>query len=781
MRRILALALAAAQLAAAWPRPGPGIAAVGGGGDPFLALEDSPEWGTGGSVVDLTTAIPKFRPLEYDYGTVEGIPLDTTGWATVTPASCTAAAVQAAFAAVAVEETVVDLSACSEIHSTSVGGGANHLVYNYSDVRHRIVFRGNPTTRTKIIIDGVDPRTLPGSGGGISEFAFLLGTNAVAPNVATWTWTVGRELNATILGSSAPITELYPDDPVMVGIDDLPSPYNGSGRGMEARLVRRVVCSKWDDGSEHPTGCGSTYGVTLNNTFKIDRPIVADFRTAGPYKWSSLITGAYIQQLERHGGTATNGLFEYIGFENLEFEHEYKWVARDFASAVRVTTADKVWFKNVRFGAWGASKLTLNYSNSEPTTSNVLLIRSILDEEVWKPECIGTISAATTTNPVVATFDVLADCSGDGAWGELGGSSGIGDNGYNSVNPVIYIDPECPVTELRGLHSMKHDADLPDTGITEVDLVLPDVNGTTITDTTPDCWAVNLTQFGDAAVYSDVGSTGLQIIDSILQNTRVGLIIQGGWDTVVAYSYCYTQAGHHAGRCLFDHAGMGPYLWMANQSNGQYFTTMASSPAAGRGQGPHGVLAFNELLDDGTVTNDAYGGMDSSNLGYLLNEIQDQSGTATHFLTLFGNVFEGGQTAGAGSYLDDCDNGDNDSCADAIETTSGIHQVNDFRETGNLWTSFNIDAELSPYSGGDQNPTSITPESEAGDSNEGTELSVGDRGRGYPDDLFYDVEPAWFCPEASPWRSVGADKYTAGSALKIPARRRAEGLSCTQP
>lgn len=757
----------------------------------FLRLEDSPLWGTGGSIVDLTVAVPQFRPLEEARGTASpALPLDTTGWTQINVSTCTEAAVEAALASISVEETVVDVSACSLI--PLIGDeelGHIRLDAGVTPIRKRIVIRGNPTTRTRFAREELAPTFGPGGNipdgdSGHREYALAIGNTLGAfPSLASWTWDVGLSMGDLIVGSNQAITGVYPGDVVKLGVQ-LPAEYDSQGRGSDARNVRRVLCARWDDGTEQPPGCAATYGLVANNRLRIDSPLTTHFGTGGPYAFSPGITAPTISHVENSGAPSpANGIWEYIGLENLEFEHEAPYIVQDFHPAVRFGQIRDLWFKNVRFGPWGATKLS-GPAVSSAGADGVLVLSSFMDGEVWKPECTGTIASITATNPLTMVVNTHPKCTSDAAWGEsiaVGGSSsqGIGVNGYSGNNPAIFIPDSCEVPELRGVWSMRHDADLPDTGIATIDLVIPGIDGTGISNLTPDCYYVNLTQFGDAAVYSEVATSQLQIANTPFTNTRVGILVQGGWETLSLYNDFHTDPNHHAGRGLFDHDGMGSYAWEGNVSNGQQIAMIAGSPANGPGHGPHVILGRNEFVDDGTVTATAYGAMPNGNLGYLLNESSNQDGLANHFFVIAGNVLEGNWNGGASDKLDSCDNAGASDCSQELPPSgTGVYWVNDFYETGNLWKGFDIDAFLTQSP--DLNPTSFR-DSDATEANEGAELSPSDRARAYWHSMVYSDVPAWWCVESGPFPSVGAPHYTEAQPAMLPSTRRRLGLSCTNP
>lgn len=762
--------------------------------DGFTTLAESTDWGTGGAIVDLTEVVPKFRALEEARGTYSpALPLSTAGWTEIVVSTCTEAAVEAAIDAIAVEQTVVDLSACATIPLIGAEElGHIRLDASLTPIKKRIVFRGNAITRTKFVREELAPTfgaggNIPDSDGGHREYAFAIGdpgATGAFPTLASWTWDHGKAMGDLVVGSNQAITGVYPGDVIQVGVT-YPLAYRDQGRGSNPRNVRRVLCAKWNDGTEHPAGCAAAYGIVANNRIRLDSELTAHFGTDGPYAFSPDITAPTIRHIENSGApTPANGIWEYIGFENIEFEHEAPYVVLDFHPAVRFGKIKDLWFENVRFGPWGAVKLS-GPAVSVSGAASILVRSSFIDGAVWKPECVSTIASITATNPLTMIVNTHPNCDTDGAWGEsiaIGGSSsqGIGVNGYNGNNPTIFISDSCEVPELRGVWSMRHDADLPDAGITSVNLVLPGINGTGIVNLTPNCYYTNLTQFGDAAVYSEVATSQLQIVNSPFINTRVGLLIQGGWETASLFNEFHTEPNHHAGRALFDHDGLGPYLHEGNQSNGQKIAMIAGSPAAGPGHGPHVVLSNNEFLDNGTVSATAYGAMTNDNLGCLLNESANQDGLANHFFVIAGNAIDCNWNGGVNDKLDSCDNAGASDCTQELppDPATGIFWVNDFYETGNLWRTFDIDAYLTQSP--DLNPTSFR-DSDLTEGNEGTELSAPDRARDYWSSMIYTAVPDWWCSESGTFPGIGAAAYTAATPADLPAKRLRLGQSCTRP
>lgn len=152
MLRAVLIVSSFAMLAATFPAPGPGRSPVESPPPPsFLTLADSADWGPGGAVADMTSAVPQWTSLTESHGpTSPGLPLDTTGWTVVTPASCTKAGFDAAVAAATSCNTVLDVSACSVIETDRTGLGADPAPFKYNPPGCKIghVLRGNPTTRT---------------------------------------------------------------------------------------------------------------------------------------------------------------------------------------------------------------------------------------------------------------------------------------------------------------------------------------------------------------------------------------------------------------------------------------------------------------------------------------------------------------------------------------------------------------------------------------------------------------------------------------------------------
>lgn len=751
----------AADNLSAWAGP---VQATPEAAGAFLRLEDSTHWGPGGAVMDLTDAIPVFRSLDEEIHPVyaPALPLDTTGWSAVTPSACTEAAIQTAVNGATACNVVIDISACSNVNLADDSQAVEdpHIALAPSGCRHGLVLRGDPVNRTTMRVNRTqDARTTAGSSSEVRESGFALGSGSAFELEDTFTWDTGREMNSTIVGSNNAITGVYEGDILEIGVTPLGGVYASDGAGA-FRFSRRVLCAKWNDGTEHPAGCGATYGISTNNRIKIDFEITSSFETTGPYRWSSLYTGHFIRLVERmgfNGNPSTNNDYVYLGIENVNFEHDHPFTLADFRPAIRTDKVLYAWIENVRVGEWGATKIQPGRSASK--SSHVLIRNSELEGETWKTRCIASITGLAQTNPVQLTINTDVDsgtaCRGTTEW-----------NG-TTLNPVVYIDPTCSVEPIRGLHG--YDVVTPWSG-GNVTISLPGINGAGLS-TSLDCYAANQRYFGVAAIYADVNTNGVHVINNSLVDTKVGLIVQGGWDTIAAYNECYTRAGAVVSRCLFNHEGHGPLLWEGNVSNAQYLANHQTAHANGPGRGPHTVKYRNHFLSDGVATSPVHGDVTNSGLGHTENAMSNMGGSSAHYDVIFGNVI-GGRT---GSIIDSVDNNDNGNTAEEI-ASGGPYYSEDVRATGNLYRLWDGDSLFS--SGGALNPTTLRDNTEA---DEGSELSEADRNRDYPESLVYKQVPSWWCLESGTFPGVGAPAYTASTPPNIPAMRVRQGLGCTLP
>lgn len=723
---------------------------VGTSPEAFVTLEDSAEWGTGGTVVDLTGVIPPFRTHEEAQGSQPALPLNTAGWTTITLSACTEAALETALAAVTVDETIIDASACSDITASGLSGD---LFINWSPAKDKLVLRGeNDTDGTilRVVHDGLIPAV-----DGLSHRMLQIGSSVDPTPIATWGLDRGASLNSQVIGTVDALTEVYEGDIIWIGEPSGFAMYGSDASGpTELRLIRRVLCARWSD-TNHGADCT---GVSANGDIRLDKPMTMDFDPAGPYDFSDQFTAFEIKHIERlGGGTLTNNVANYIGLENFSIIHSHPYAVRPDRPAIRWQGVNYFWMKNVTLNGWSQNRLDFGLSTTH--TGPGLIVSSRINDEAWDTTCSAAVLLLATTNPVQLTMDSPAECT----WG--------------AASEPIWFPDDFPIAAIRGTHA--YTIVVPEAA-GQITIALTGIDGAGM-DTSPGGWGVALKFFSDASVYMRTGASGVEFADLTMDNTRIGILMQGAVETIIGYVDLWTDSQIGYNRGIFDHSGWGHALIEGVRSNAQWLTMMANSPAAGPGEGPSTIVYGGHFVDDGTSTTAAYGGSGygGSSPGYWFDETGNTSraGRQNYGLVAFGNVF-----GGVNTMIDTCDQpGSAAGCAD--NQASGIYLRSYVHETGNLWKT-DIDARLAPYGvGSSANLTTVSPESEAGEANEGTELSVGDRGRGYPTSLYRTVVPSWWCTQSGTFPNIGAAYQDAEDAPhpNLPAQIRRLGTTCTPP
>lgn len=750
----------AANNLSAWAGP---VQATPEAAGALLRLEDSADWGPGGAVVDLTDAVPQFSALSEDHGpTSPALPLDTSSWSTVTldGGSCTPAGFAAAVASVSSCNTVVDVSACSSIvWDQSDRAPASHVAQFYpSACKIGMVLRGHPTNRTRLEIlhDGEwrswslpSPGSIPGDGR--REGLLLVGQSGgirTLNSIAAWTWTGGQQLNSTEGTVSGTFVGLYPGDVIMLRSAQWSGAYATNVLGGQIpRNLRKVVCSVWSTGAIKGSGCDGK----ANGTIVWDRPITKDYRTAGPYYYSSNMTGQQIQHVARlstdDAGTypiTSGNTLVHVGIENIEFVSDRRHIYQG-AAALQFNNVAYGWIVNSKLPTWANDALMIGCqvcqdgAGNRGEVGNVLVARNEFDDPIFARRGTGKSVAMTTGNPAALTIDTSGP-----------GSPDLDQSNYWTANTLdwgVWIDPkDCNEPGIVGYHDISIVTPWASSSVT---VGLSDVNGAGLS-TTPDCYVTLLRTYDSGTIRLDTNAFGHLIEDNSFENTRINIMVQGASEIVVGYNEMATEAGFAGQRHFFDHEGGGDYLVEGNVSNAGWIVPLASAGAAGPGRGPDAVYAFNEFVRNGVPAAEVWGGHGGCQTPMCAGYSTDTSDTDVRgeFQVWLGNIISGYSGADIDAPL----------------------LWNKVRITGNLWRSFDMTPNFSA-----SNPESIV----VGNSNNVSEMPSPDRAREFPDSLYRKTIPPWWCAQSGAFPNVGAPHYTATNSANLPAKIRRAGGLCT--
>jgi hypothetical protein len=714
----------------------------------FVSLAAS-DWGTNANPAsnNLTARMPTWSPLP--------LPLDTSGWtqdSSLAGAACdenTFGAIQAAYNAAA-ENTVIVLPDCT-IPVVQVNP-QNSNIWNLA-VKDGIELRGQDNTKFMVTVpDGFyDVANLPREG--LDANFMVVGAREVNP-ITTCNWVGGFDLGSKKLEldpgcglSSSGDDGWYASDLVDVRTDAFP----GQGPTMQHRITYRITCV---DGSAPGEGdrVGSSDGCALldgDNQIAIDRPLYLDYND-GAYYFGN-IPGKRVELTERKGGGAlTNNIAENIGFRNIEFEHEYAYTLDARTPPIKFQAVADAWVIGNTFQKWGGAWIMYQRSASRILTRSNTFIGPL-----WRTRCVSEIVSVAQTNPAQVT--VATGACADHRW-----------NGF--FEATLWFSENVDEPALAG-NFLRYSVITPPTNGQAV-LELPGIDGSAFNGN-PGGFVSNLNSWNIGASYSNGGTNEVQMIDNIYVNPRVGPLLQGGAAAhVIAYNYLITDVDQHCSRGVFFHGnGSGAANLIEGNDMDCAMVPYASSNRDDDGEGIYMTLFQNRWRDTGDGT--AHGGLsnypDQCPRGTLcIQEQTNQRGASTEFTNVIGNVFY--DFAQANTDFDSTiNNGEPNGPSEEPYFLWNLYFAKNLFYSGN-----DIDDN---FDSGNQ--TTLKPDVEAGDDNEGTSAVEAYQSFTPPTSLFLTEIPDFWCVESPDFPNIGAFyDDMAGTYAKLPAQRRHDGDQC---
>jgi hypothetical protein len=753
--------------------------------DYYLALEDSPLYGTGGSIVDMTTRVAPPFPLELIDTTASNV--DTGAWTVddeyegVTDCSSITITDLADKWNDAVGPTVIHWPSCvvevadnpaTSAAMATLSGSAS----GYDDER---IFTGVEGVSGLHMTTGVtfDPDDVSqDSFGGTAAIAFQIGSSGAISPIVSCALTTEPALGSRVLkfaeSGSCDVSGWGNGDIIRVRQNQLPSA--GSNDPVYAFRVTGKNADGTLSGSDTSLLTAGSDGDANDNTIQISDPLPLD-ASWDTYHFSASTPGTVVDLVERIGssrswngvagtGTETNNVPEFIGFRGIEFTREYYGAWDTINPALNVLRGFDLEVSDSRFMKWGSVWIFIGSGTND---NNFVGRMNIFDNHFqhWlgNASCFGSITGWSATNPARATVRT----SGCATFASA--VSAVGDH-------ALYFSPEAenvpeqfwarptggPVSTGAGVATIE---------VLGVDGTAPGFS------TAGGGFVANIDDFSSAGVYCKNGGSNIQMVNNSLIDTYMGYIVQDGCSNFV-WAGNYVRHDPDTARTgrNFPHgnsAAPGLYEEMNDQDLPIVPFADSNGCATRGGESMHRLAYKNRLVDTGPNT---FPWPDQKGRGRIeVFEQPSQCGASNEAWSFLENVFDTFHDLGFTRYIDDADN------LNAGTSAVAPYMLRNFAWYRNRCTdaACNLDAKFDRTACGatGQNPTTLEDvcSSETGEASETVPAGWSAEVRQEPTSIFWRSKPTWWPTGAVRFGEMGA-KYddVSGAMGKLPAQLRCE-------
>jgi cysteine-rich repeat protein len=532
--------------------------------------------------------VPDWNHLDY-------LPLDSSSWAQVSPAACTAQALQDAIDAVSSPTRINLLSNCT------LEAPPNSQWYIANEIGFPLEFNG-AALGAVIEVGKTDPRTT-GRGRGLRDKVFQVGGRfpqngpAQAPAIS---WLSGFDLgnqdltlDSTAGLSVGQIVRLVTDD-----WDDFHS-------NMDFGQYARLTCV----GTSGAAGCGSLTATQV----RIDNPLYMDYSGTtyefGPTEGRSLIP---ITAMPQH-----------IGFRNLKIVHHNPDMHRDSFMAIDLKSCFECWIINNDLPRWGTGVIATSQS------ARVVIRGNRMQGPYFQSKCIVDIVNVTASNPVV----VEVEHSNDSVRNPSDCTNTWANNGFE---PTLYIQSSA-MPELEG-RRFRRSADLGGAAVGHARVSLLGENGTGRSEG-PGGLASLAGAWNVGAIYITRGASQIVVENNAFIDVNAGPLTQGGVGSIIAYNYQTVGANDQCARGVFFHGAASTSILVEGNDLECGINLYENLREA---EGPHNTIFRNRVRGFG-VDGGGFGGelgdvMRRGALGW--ENFHNPHGTTTQFFSILGNWAE---------------------------------------------------------------------------------------------------------------------------------------------
>lgn len=753
----------------------------------FMLLEDSPIWGTGGTLADIPSYIGFAKPLD------DTLPLKDSEFTTTNTSlggSCSSD--NTTFAALVAlldttsgnvaDRTTIVLPPCTIKAFHNHNGDASSFSWDHLDY---IKLKGTPgQTYIEVVPNAVAGASNWDSAAGDVNRAAFGGGNlfVIGPSDSDLTALSGpcsieQTASAPAAGEDTFQMECEIDTTGAAGVQwgagDVVrfthTTFANAGAtslGGKVRFMTRLRCVRDTNGVESGDCTDVPPGDNMVRTWD---PVLTSFATTAGTHYAATPTDLAIEQLERVGaarggvGTETSRMAEYIGFEGIGFKRAHPQFY-ERKSYVRATRVADLWFTNDLIEPGSAANFNFKWS-----AGRVLFFRNKNTGPYLAATCFGKINSLQRSNPGRLVVQSGACCGLRSEYQTLGTESGP-----QCPDKKVAISANANIPGFAGKMYARTiiTPNLTSSGTTLLEIQGADWTGLDVASENPGGTITALDDFGHGYSYTSTGASNVQHVNNSYQDRRSPFLIEaGGYGHAVFGIYDRHSTSVSHSRTDFPHGNSGApgALFEKNDTDGAVTLAAQSNGAPNRhGEGVGRMIAFNRLLR--TTPSTITGYADTKSRGTLDNSEDDgQQGFANEGWGILGNLMYDVMTRT--NYIDEgANNGGGGAAVPPYLLYKLKIQANRCYASG-----CNLNSSLDP-----DNPSTVDSANVSGDAAPEPLISLRDS---VPSSISRREKPWWWCDEAVAFERVGAlwDDVSGGidSLEPLPSRILAEDGVCT--